>query len=144
MRRGRSENVECGMWNAEWSNSSLIPHFAFDIRHSAFAFMIYDDLFTFYRFWLGWIVTIYATIITVQSLYTWYIWLAGQDRYIGMLRRYILVQGLRLRFKAFWGDVIICVLLTVAFLMLWRAHYVMQGLDTAMRSLPHGQLTGHF
>ncbi len=80
------------------------------------------DLFNFFRWVLGTIVTIYATIITLQSLYGWYVWLAGQDKYIGMLRRYVIVHGLRLRFRSFWGDVIICVLLCVVFFMLWHAH----------------------
>ena len=91
------------------------------------------DLFNFFRWWLGWIVTIYASIITFQSLYGWYMWLAGQDKYIGMLRRYLIVHGLRLRFKAFWGDAIITGLLTVAFLLLWRAHFIMHDLELAMR-----------
>lgn len=93
------------------------------------------DLFQFFRFWLGWVVTIYATILTVQSLYGWYVWLAGEDKYISLLRRYIIVQGLRLRFKTFWGDVLICLLLTVAFCILWRAHHVMYGLKIALQSL---------
>jgi hypothetical protein len=91
------------------------------------------DFFNFFRWWLGWIVTIYATIITFQSLYGWYVWLAGQDKYIGMLRRYVIVQGLRLRFRTFWGDAIICVLLTVAFLIMWHAHHLIDSLDVAMR-----------
>ena len=81
-----------------------------------------EDPFDFFRWWLSTIVTIYATVITLQSLWGWYAWLAGSDRYVSLLRRYLIVHGLRLRFTAFWGDVIICCLLTVAFLMLWRAH----------------------
>ena len=80
------------------------------------------DFFNFWRYLIGYVVTIYATIITLQSLWGWYVWLAGSDKYIGMIRRYVIVQGLRLRFKTFWGDVIICVLLCVIFLILWRAH----------------------
>src|SRR5215204_4630080 len=79
------------------------------------------DLFFAFRFMLGTVVTIYVTILTAQSLWGWYVWLAGSDKYMSLLRRYILVQGLRLRFKAFWGDVIICLLLTAAFFMMWRA-----------------------
>ncbi len=78
------------------------------------------DLFNFFRWTLCIIVTIYATLITAQSLREWYLWLAGQDRYISVLRRYLIVHGLRLRFRAFWGDVLICLLLCVAFgLMSW-------------------------
>jgi hypothetical protein len=84
--------------------------------------MPHVDFFNFFRWALATIVTIYATIITLQSLWEWYVWLKGEDRYIGLLRRYLIVQGLRLRFGSFWGDVIICVLLTISFFMLWRAH----------------------
>ena len=86
------------------------------------------DFFNFFRWALGTVVTVYATVLTLQSLWGWYLFLAGQDRYIGMLRRYLLVHGLRLRFKAFWGDVIVCGLLTAAFFILWHAHHVV--LDT--------------
>ena len=80
------------------------------------------DFFNFFRYMLGTIATIYATVLTLQSLWGWYVWLAGQDRYIGLVRRYLIVHGLRLRVKAFWGDVIICVLLCVTFFILWHAH----------------------
>ena len=80
------------------------------------------DFFQFFRYLLGTIATVYATVITLQSLWGWYVWLAGSDKYVSLVRRYILVHGLRLRFKAFWGDVIICLLLTVVFFILWYAH----------------------
>ena len=80
------------------------------------------DFFNFFRYFLGTVVTIYATVLTLQSLWGWYVWLAGSDKYISLIRRYVIVQGLRLRFKTFWGDVIICLLLCVIFLILWRAH----------------------
>ena len=89
------------------------------------------DFFNLWR-WLLFIVgTIYATIITAQSLYGWYVWLAGGDKYISIVRQYMIVQGLRLRFKTFWGDVLICLLLSVAFLLIWRAHVVIN--DLGMR-----------
>lgn len=80
------------------------------------------DFFHFFRYALGWVVTVYATVLTLQSLWGWWVWLAGSDKYMTMLRRYVLVHGLRLRFRAFWGDVIITALLSVAFLILWYAH----------------------
>ena len=83
------------------------------------------DFFGFFRFWLATIVTIYAGVITLQSLRSWYFWLAGSDRYSSLLRRYLLVHGLRLRFKTFWGDVILCGLLCAAFLMIWHAQTVL-------------------
>lgn len=82
------------------------------------------DFFNFFRYVLEVVVGIYATIVTVQSMYTWLVWLGGEDRYISMVRRYLVVHGLRLRFKSFMGDVVICVLLTVVLLLLWRAHYL--------------------
>lgn len=90
------------------------------------------DLFNFFRYLLATIVTIYATIITAQSLYGWWVWLAGSDRYMTMLRRYVIVHGLRLRFTSFWGDVIICILLCVVFLLLWRAHGILEDLYQVM------------
>ena len=91
------------------------------------------DLFDFFRWTLGLIVTVYATIVTLQSLYGWYVWLAGGDKYIGMLRRYLIVHGLRMRFVAFWGDVLICALLCVVFLILWRAHVAIGALGESLR-----------
>ena len=87
------------------------------------------DPFDGFRWGLGWIVTVYATVITIQSLWGWYVWLAGQDKYIGMLRRYVIVHGLRLRFGTFWGDVIICLLLCVVFFVLWHAHHLIYDLQ---------------
>jgi hypothetical protein len=90
------------------------------------------DFFNFFRYALGTIVTIYATVITLQSLWGWYVWLAGTDKYISLVRRYVIVHGLRLRFRAFWGDVIISLLLCVAFIVLWRAHIVVEQLEQAL------------
>src|SRR5919107_4327318 len=87
-----------------------------------FVDLLPDDPFDFFRWWLSTIVTIYATVITLQSLWGWYAWLAGSDRYISLLRRYLIVHGLRLRFTAFWGDVIVSLLLCVVFLITWRLH----------------------
>lgn len=84
--------------------------------------LLFDDFFDFFRYVLGTVATIYAVIVTWQSLYSWYVWLAGSDRYVGVLRRYLILHGLRLRFKTFWGDVIISLLLCVVFCILWRAH----------------------
>ena len=84
--------------------------------------MFESDIFNFFRWWLSTVVAVYATVITLQSLWGWYIWLAGSDRYISLARRYIIVHGLRLRFTDFWGDVVICLLLCIAFLLLWWLH----------------------
>lgn len=89
---------------------------------------MFGDLFDFFRYALATIVTIYATIVTAQSLWSWYVWLAGSEKYISMVRRYVIVQGLRMRFRTFWGDLLICILLCVAFLILWRAHILIYDL----------------
>jgi hypothetical protein len=92
-------------------------------RIAGFGCMRDIDFFNFWRILLAWIVTVYATVIMLQSLWGWYLWLAGSDKYVSMLRQYVIVHGLRLRFKTFWGDVLICVLLCVAFAFIWQAHY---------------------
>jgi len=94
------------------------------------------DFFNFFRYALGTVVTIYATVVTLQSLWGWYVWLAGSDKYMSMLRRYVVLHGLRLRFGAFWGDVIICVLLSVAFLILCHAHHLIYDLEETMSRIP--------
>ena len=55
------------------------------------------DLFDFFRYALGTVVTIYATVVMLQSLWSWYVWLAGSDKYMTMLRRYVIVHGLRVK-----------------------------------------------
>lgn len=91
------------------------------------------DPFDSFRWMLGWAVTIYASIVTLQSLYGWWVWLAGTDRYVSILRRYIIVQGLRLRFRTFWGDVLICGLLCVVFVLLWHAHHVVADIARTLK-----------
>jgi hypothetical protein len=92
------------------------------------------DLFHFFRLTVGWVATIYATVFTVKSLWDWYIWLASQDRYIILLRRYIIVQGLRIRVKSFVWDALLCVLLSVAFLLLSVAHLRMWAFERALKA----------
>ena len=80
------------------------------------------DLFAFYRYVLGTVVTIYATLVTVQSLLGWYRFLSQPERYTTMLRRYLIVVGLRLRFLDFWADTTISLLLCIVFVIVWQAH----------------------
>ena len=82
------------------------------------------DLFSFFRWGLSIVVTIYCTILTLQQAYTWYVWLMTDDRYIALLRQYVIVHGLRMRFMTFWGDVLICGLLCIVFLLLFWAHKI--------------------
>lgn len=74
-------------------------------------------------------MTIYCSIVMAQQGYSWYVWLMTDDRYIALLRQYVIVHGLRMRFRTFWGDVLICGLLCVIFLLLFWAHKIV--LDTA-------------
>jgi hypothetical protein len=99
-------------------------------------FLRHIDFFNFFRYSLGTVVTIYATVVTMQSLWGWYVWLAGSDRYISLIRRYVIVHGLRLRFRAFWGDVLICILLCVAFCITWHAHGVIYRLGASLHAGP--------
>ena len=87
------------------------------------------DFFDFFRYVLGTVVTVYAVVVTWQSLYGWYVYLNGQDRYISLVRRYVMLQGLRLRIKTFGGDVAICILLSVVWILLIRAHYLVARID---------------
>jgi uncharacterized membrane protein YjjB (DUF3815 family) len=90
------------------------------------------DLFNFFRYLLAMVATIYASIITYQSLKDWYVWLAGRDRYVSLLRRYVVVHGLRLRFTSFWADLVICALLCVVFLILFKAHGILHHIDMTL------------
>ena len=92
------------------------------------------DAFDFFRWVVSIIATIYATVVTLQSLWGWYVWLSGSDKYITMLRRYVVLHSLRLRFKTFWGDVLICLLLCVAFLILWRAHVMIYDIGAKLKA----------
>jgi hypothetical protein len=94
------------------------------------------DFFNFFRYLLGLIATVYATVVTIQSLRGLLASLAGQDRYLTILRRYLIVHGLRLRFRAFWGDVLICLLLSFVFVLIWRAHNVIYAIGETLNDVP--------
>jgi hypothetical protein len=87
------------------------------------------DPFNFFRWGLFIVVSVYCTIITLQQGWSWYVWLMDDDRYITILRQYVIVHGLRLRFSTFWGDVLICVLLGLVFLILFWAHRILLQID---------------
>ena len=87
------------------------------------------DFFEFFRWVLGTVVTIYASVTTAQSVYGWWIYLSGQGKYITLVRRYVMLQGLRLRIKSFGGDVAVCVLLCVVWVLLLRAHQLVGRID---------------
>ncbi len=64
-------------------------------------------------------------------------WLCGNDKYISLARRYLIVHGLRLRVRTFGGDVLVCGLLCVAFLILWYAHVQVEHLGATLADLRH-------
>ncbi|HSI36788.1 MAG: hypothetical protein ACAI43_25925 [Phycisphaerae bacterium] len=85
------------------------------------------DPFHFFRLTVGWVATIYATVVLVQTLWGWVVYLSGGDRYMTVVRRYLVLHALRLRFKSFWGDVLVCVLLCWVFVLIWMAHNAIEG-----------------
>jgi len=83
--------------------------------------------FNFFR----WVLSIIATILRIDHYRPVPVRLVmsgwrGRNKYIGMLRRYLVVHGLRIAGQDLLGDVIICVLLCVVFLMLWHAHHLIR------------------
>jgi membrane-associated phospholipid phosphatase len=98
----------------------------FNLRLHVF---MHIDFFDFFRWVLGTVVTIYATVVTVQSLYTWWVYFGGEGRYLSLMRRYIMLQGLRLRIRTFGGDVLICALLAAVWVLLLRAHQMVAKID---------------
>jgi hypothetical protein len=91
------------------------------------------DFFNFFRYALGTVVTIYATLVTAQWAVGWYKWLSQPDWQISMMRRYLIISGLRVRVADFWADVLICFLLCVTFLLLCYAHGSVADVAAAIR-----------
>ncbi|MGN6627402.1 MAG: hypothetical protein ACTHLN_12355 [Tepidisphaeraceae bacterium] len=87
------------------------------------------DPFNFFRWVVCIVVTVYYSIVMAEQGWAWYVWLMSEDRYITILRRYVIVHGLRLRFRTFWGDVLICLLLCVVFGLLFWAHTLLRSMD---------------
>jgi hypothetical protein len=96
--------------------------------------LLNKDLFDLYRFLLAWVVTIYCVVTTAQWGWGWYVWLSSSDRYIVMMRRYMLLQILRMKFREFWGELLICSLLGVAFWLMWDAQVIMGQIDKLRES----------
>ena len=92
------------------------------------------DFFNFFRYVLGTIVTIYASVLTIQWAVSWYKWIIQADRYVTLLRSYIISTALRVRVKTFWGDCVVCLLLCVIFCMLWRAHSLVNDADAVLKN----------
>ena len=83
------------------------------------------DFFNFFRWVLGTVVTIYATVITVNWALGWHQYLSQPGRSISLLGRYLLIHGLRVRLLDFLGDLLICLLLCVTFVMLMYTHTIL-------------------
>ncbi|HEX8916182.1 MAG TPA: hypothetical protein VF796_27785 [Humisphaera sp.] len=94
------------------------------------------DFFNFFRYLLAIIGTVYVTVVSIQSLRQIVASLSGTDRHLALIRRYLIVHGLRLRFRAFWGDVLVCLLLCVVFALIWRAHGIIFAISDTLRSTP--------
>ena len=97
------------------------------------------DFFNFFRYALGTVVTIYALLVTLQWAMGWHKWLSQPDWHVSMLRRYIIISGLRLRLVNFWSDMLISLLLCITFILLCYAHGLVsdfgKGLRDANRNL---------
>jgi hypothetical protein len=91
------------------------------------------DFFDFFRYLLGTVVTIYALVVTLQWAYGWYISLAVQGRFYTLARRYLMLHGLRLRVKTFGGDVLICILLLIVWVLIVEAHHIVSQIHRVMR-----------
>jgi hypothetical protein len=85
--------------------------------------MRHIDFFDFFRYSLATVVGIYATVVTLQSLYGWYVFLTGPEKYMNLVRRYVIIQGLRLRVQSFWGDVVVCIGLLIVLGIVAYAHH---------------------
>jgi hypothetical protein len=90
---------------------------------------LHIDFFDFFRWVLGTVVTIYASVITAQSAYGWWVYLGSEGKYYSLIRRYVMLQGLRLRIRTFGGDALMCVLLTLVWILLLRAHTLVGRID---------------
>jgi hypothetical protein len=99
------------------------------------------DLFNFYRWTLGTVVTIYATLMTVQWAVGWHKYLSQPGRGTSMLSRYLMIAGLRMSFFRLCGDLLICCLLCVIFVMLCHAHGIIA--DIGNRMTDAGRIPRH-
>jgi len=84
---------------------------------------MFNDPFHFFRWVLTIFVSVYATVLTAQIAWSYYVWLASRDRYMSLLRQYVIVHGLRLRASRFAGDVVTCVALVLALSLMVVAQY---------------------
>src|SRR5262245_156273 len=80
------------------------------------------DLFEFWRFILTVACFIYAAVLTVQSIWNWLVYLSGPQRATTLLRRYVIIQLLRLRLRPFAGELLQIGVWSVVLAQLVRLH----------------------
>ncbi len=77
------------------------------------------DFFQFFRAMLAVACGIYALVVMARSLWSWALYLSGPERTTVLLRRYVLIQFLRLRWRpfvaesmqiVFWGGLLVVLL----------------------------------
>jgi hypothetical protein len=79
------------------------------------------DLFDLWRYLLGIICTVYAIIVTGRSLWGWYLYFSAPDRVTTLMKRYTVVQLLRLRLGRFaWEFTRIGFWSLLLVFLLWR------------------------
>lgn len=81
------------------------------------------DLFDFYRFLLSVLVGSYATVRLVTFIWRLQYIGFGDPRARGLLRQYLLIQMLRVRFRRFAWDLLQIALLLVVFILLLHRHW---------------------
>ena len=65
---------------------------------------------------------IYATVITVRSLLGWVNYFSGADRTANLMRQYLVVHLLRLRWDRFTKELLLIVFYLAVFLALLFSH----------------------
>ena len=105
------------------------------------------DLFDLFRWLLGTVVTIYATIVTLQWAWSWWAWLthpdAAYERHFALLRRYLLIHGLRIRLTSFLSDLLVIVGLCIIFMLLFWAHLIVYDMPQPERRSASHDATTH-
>jgi hypothetical protein len=112
----RRDDVSCA--------AEPLPRFTFSAPTTTISPAMLFHLFDIFRWLVFVFVTVYFLVTSGQLLWSYWVWLSAPDRYTGMLRNYIIVQGLRTKVTRFWPDLIICGLLCFAFVLMWRAHLI--------------------
>lgn len=86
------------------------------------------DPFHFYRFMLTVLVSVYTVSKLVMTIWQWQSFAPGASRTMGMLRVYVVVHLLRVRFSRFAWDVVFIVGLALLLYLLLRETWVYNAL----------------